>query len=213
MSATTGLRARKKAMTHAAIQKQALRLFLVKGYSNTTVEEIAAAAGVSHMTFFRYFPTKEDVVLSDTYDALIAEQISARPAHEPAIEKVRHALLQGLNLVYAANRDLLLARTRLILDTPALRARLWEQQYATERMIASALAASRASEGDRDETGDKPAEEVAHDLDTRVVAAACLAAVTTAVEMWAEGNGTQELPDLIDRALTALRHELSATNG
>lgn len=213
MGATTGLRARKKAMTHAAIQKQALRLFLAKGYDNTTVEEIAAAAGVSHMTFFRYFPTKEDVVLSDTYDAQIAEQISARPAHEPVIEKVRHALLRGLELVYAANRDLLLARTRLILDTPALRARLWEQQHATERMIASALAASRASAGDRDETGDTPAEEVARDLDVRVATAACLAAITTAVEMWAEGNGAQEMPDLIDRALTALQHELSATNG
>lgn len=221
MSATTGLRARKKAMTHAAIQKQALRLFLVKGYNNTTVDEIAAAAGVSHMTFFRYFPTKEDVVLSDTYDPLIAEQISARPAHEPVIEKVRHALLHGLNLVYAANRDLLLARTRLILDTPALRARLWEQQHATERMIASALAASRANADDRDkagneagnEAGDTPAEKVARDLDARVVTAACLAAVTTAVEMWAEGNGTPELPALIDHALTALQHELSATHG
>lgn len=196
-------------MTRAAIQEQALRLFLAKGYSHTTVEEIAAAAGVSHMTFFRYFPTKEDVVLSDEYDALIAEQISARPADEPVIEKIRHALRQGLDLIYAANRDLLLTRTRLILTTPALRARLWEQQHATERLIASALAGSYAGHGKPEEITD----EMTCNLDARVIAGACLAAITVAVAVWAESNGAHELPDMIDQALTVLGKKLSSTNG
>ena len=75
-----GLRERKKAQTRRTIQEQALRLFTANGYDRTTVQDIAAAAGVSHMTFFRYFPTKEDVVLSDDYDPMIAALIGSRPA-------------------------------------------------------------------------------------------------------------------------------------
>ncbi len=201
MSTTLSLRERKKAMTRAVIQEQALRLFLARGYDRVTVEEIAAAAHVSHMTFFRYFPTKEDVVLTDEYDALIAERIRARPASEPDIERVRGAIREGLDLVYAANRDALLARTRLILGSAALRARQWEQQRATERLIADALGAS--SDSAEREPG----------LRVRVVAAASLAAMTAAVEVWAERNDAGELPDLIDQAFAALEMELSATHG
>jgi AcrR family transcriptional regulator len=193
------LRARKKAETRRALQQQALRMFLSKGYEATTVEEIAAAAGVSHMTFFRYFPRKEDVVLADEYDALIFELIATRPAGEPAMEKIRHALKEGLSRVYAADRDALLVRTRLILSTPALRARLWEQQAATERLIARALSGHPGQ--DRD------------DLRLRVITSACRAAVTTAVAMWAERDGSPELPDLIDQALAALRSGVCATDG
>jgi AcrR family transcriptional regulator len=138
-SIAPSLRERKKAQTRHAIQQEALRLFLSKGYEATTVEEIAAAASVSHMTFFRYFPRKEDVVLADEYDPLIVELLAARPTSEPAVEKIRHALKEGLSRVYAADRDALLVRTRLILSTPALRARLWEQQAATEHLIARTL--------------------------------------------------------------------------
>lgn len=194
-----GLRERKKAQTRRAIQEQALRLFLAKGYEATSVEEIATAAGVSHMTFFRYFPTKEDVVLADDYDPLIGELIAARPRDEPAVVKIRHALLDGLTRVYAADRDALLTRTRLILRTPALRARLWDQSISAERLIVSALAAVADQDGG--------------DLGARVVVAACLAAVTTAILAWAEGDGAEELPDLFDQAFAALYRELGSTGG
>ena len=190
----TSLRGRKKARTRRAIQEEALRLFLAKGYEATTVEEIAAAADVSHMTFFRYFPRKEDAVLADEYDPLIAESLAARPAGEPAVDKVRRALRESLSRVYAADRDALLVRTRLILRTPALRARLWEQQAATERLLARALVAGPDADED--------------DMGVRVVASACLAAVTTAVVVWAETDGLHDLPDLIDQALAMLHKEL-----
>ena len=196
---TTGLRARKKAETRRRLQEEALRLFLAKGYDATTVEEIAAAAGVSPMTFYRYFPTKEDVVLADDYDPLIAQLIAERPADGATVDKIRRALGEGLARVYAADRDALLVRTRLVLSTPALRARLWEQQAATERLIARSLARATHEPGD--------------DLATRVVVSACLAAITTAILIWAEHGGTRDLPELVGRALTALRMELGEAGG
>ena len=62
MTSPDDWRSRKKAATRQTIQEHALRLFVEKGYDETTVEEIAAAAGVSHMTFFRYFPRLEAFV-------------------------------------------------------------------------------------------------------------------------------------------------------
>ena len=66
-----GLRELKKARTRAEIQRQALLLFQQQGYAATTVEQIAAAAEVSQSTFFRYFPSKEHVVLYDDYDPIL----------------------------------------------------------------------------------------------------------------------------------------------
>ncbi|MCP3757232.1 TetR/AcrR family transcriptional regulator [Streptomyces sp. TBY4] len=185
-----GLRERKKAQTRRTIQENALRLFLERGYQNTTVEEISAAAGVSHMTFFRHFPTKEAVVESDDYDPLIVRLIQARPPHEDGLAALRNALSQGLEAVYATGRDTLLARTRLIFETPALRARTWDTQYATQQLFADALRSRNPWESD---------------LSTRVTVAAALAAVTTALAAWVESDGALELPALVSEAFSALR--------
>ena len=187
-------RERKKAATSDRIRACALRLFREQGYDATTVEQIAAAAGVSHMTFFRYFPTKEDVALYDGYDPLIASSIAQTPATWPLIQRIRAVLVQGLRQVYDTNRDTLLAQVKLIVDTPALRERMWAGQIATQQVILQAL------------------EVDAHDPDARfqerVTVAACLAAASTAVLTWVENDGAPELPDLIEQAfdtLTCLR--------
>lgn len=194
-----GLRERKKAATRDAIQQQALRLFLLQGFESTTVDEIAAAANVSHMTFFRYFPTKEDVVMADEYDPLIAELIAARPAGESAVDKVQCALRASLQRIYADERELVLARTRLILSTPRLRARLWDQERATERLIVDALGAQAV-----------PGSE---DLHPRAVAAACVSAMTTAVLIWAEQDGARELPELMDEVFASVRRAFGQNDG
>ena len=97
-------RARKKAATKQAIQEHALRLFAEKGYDATTVEEIAAAAGVSHMTFFRYFPRKEDVVEYDEYDPLLEDLVAARPSDEPPLVALHRAIREGLEKILPTDR-------------------------------------------------------------------------------------------------------------
>jgi AcrR family transcriptional regulator len=181
-------RQRKKAATRDRIRASALRLFLEQGYDATTVEQIAAAAGVSHMTFFRYFPAKEDVALSDSFDPLLEGALQQTPADWPLPRRIRAALLHGLRQTYQAERDLLLSQNTLIVSTPALRERLWADQIATQERILAALAVgdSRPSFADR------------------VTVAACLAATTTAVLAWVENGGTPELPDLIGQAFDAL---------
>ena len=114
-------RARKKAATKHAIQEHALRLFVEKGYDATTVEEIAAAAGVSHMTFFRYFPRKEEVVEYDEYDPLLEELVAARPADEPPLTALHRAIRTGLAQILATDHKALRIRTRLVLQNPVLR--------------------------------------------------------------------------------------------
>ena len=84
-----GLRERKKAKTHVEVQKQALRLFREKGYGNTTVEQIADAAEVSPSTFFRYFSTKEDVVMYNIIDPVVIEAFKAQPVGLSPIQAIR----------------------------------------------------------------------------------------------------------------------------
>jgi AcrR family transcriptional regulator len=185
-------RQRKKTATRDRIRACALRLFREQGYNATTVEQIAAAAGVSHMTFFRYFPAKEDVALSDRYDPLIAELIEQTPVTQPLIQRIRTALLQGLEQVYDTDRDAMLAQNKLIVSTPALRERLWASQITTQQLILETL--------DNREHGPHP------DFQTKVTVAVCLAAATTAVLTWTENDGAPELPDLIEQAFDALAH-------
>jgi AcrR family transcriptional regulator len=179
-------REQKKAQTRQRLQEQALRLFTERGYEATTVEQIAAAAGVSHMTFFRYFPTKEDAVLSDSYDPMLVAAIRNRPRTEHPVIRIHAAVREGMAAIYATDREALWVRVRLVLRTPALRARVWENQVATRDLLAGAL------------------EDGVPSFATRILASVCLATLTTALEEWVATDGTAELPDLIDDAFQAL---------
>jgi AcrR family transcriptional regulator len=185
-------RQRKKNATRDRIRASALRLFSEQGYDATTVEQIAAAAGLSHMTFFRYFPAKEDVALSDSYDPLLAGLIGQTPAGWPLTERIRSVLVQGLRQVYDADRDTLLAQNKLIAATPALRDRLWADQIATQQFFLDVLVGA--------EPDHRPS------LQARVTVAACLAAASTAILAWVENDGTPELPELLDQAFETLAH-------
>ncbi|NDL60034.1 TetR/AcrR family transcriptional regulator [Phytoactinopolyspora mesophila] len=88
-----GLRERKKARTRAAIQREAVHLFRAQGFSATTIEQIAEAAEVAPSTVFRYFPTKEDlVVLENDLQPMIAE-FHAQPPELTPLQAMHRAIL------------------------------------------------------------------------------------------------------------------------
>ena len=120
-AARPGLRERKKRQTADAIRHAATRLFLEQGYDATTTEQIADAADVSPSTFFRYFPTKESVLLrtNDGVD-VVRRALEERPADEPVWQSLRHALLEGLPQTITDPADEL-ARIRIAYTTPSAR--------------------------------------------------------------------------------------------
>jgi AcrR family transcriptional regulator len=191
---TEDWRERKKAATKLSIQEHALRLFVEKGYDATTVDEIAAAAGVSHMTFFRYFPRKEEVVEYDEYDPLIEDLIAARPESEAPLTAVHRAIRVGLEEILDTDREALLIRTRLILRNPVLRSRNLIAQDTTRELFARALA-RRAGLNEPDFTA-------------TVQASAALGVMAPALMAWAEGDD-QDLIALIDAAFSALEAGVS----
>src|SRR5699024_11296300 len=93
---------------------------------DTPAAQIPTAGACSHRTFFRYFPTKEDVVPQDDYDPMLEEMIRAQPPRNPPLHRVRDAIMDAIPDVYAQHRHTLLLRSRLLLTTPALRSRMSE---------------------------------------------------------------------------------------
>jgi AcrR family transcriptional regulator len=138
-----GLRERKKAKTRTAIQEHALRLFAERGYEATTVEQIADAAEVSPSTFFRYFPTKEDVVMHDALDPLLLAAWEGQPADLSPIGALRATMRQVFG---GAPADVLAAqdeRAALIFSVPELRMRMLDELVRSMQIFID-IAAKRA---------------------------------------------------------------------
>jgi len=135
-----GLRERKKAKTRAALREQALRLIRAQGYATTTVEQIAAAAEVSPSTFFRYFPTKEDVVLYDPYDPLIVAAFRAQPPDLPPITALRRAVGAVFDALPREESAGLRELMALFLAVPELRARILDELLRSVDLAAEMVA-------------------------------------------------------------------------
>ena len=139
-AARPGLRERKKARTRAAIREHALRLFREQGYDNTTVEQIAEAAEVSPSTFFRYFPTKEDVVLQDDMDLLWMDVYRAQPPDLGPIAALRTSVRTAFANLGEAELGELRETMALATAVPAVQARMLEELASTTQRIAEAVA-------------------------------------------------------------------------
>jgi AcrR family transcriptional regulator len=139
-SSPSGLRERKKAKTRAAIREAAMTLFEQQGFAATTVEQIAEAAEVSPSTFFRYFPTKEDVVLIDDWDPPMAAAIRAQPPGTSPVD----ALLAGMREVVATATPEEWAaehrRNQLFQQVPELQARYVQQLTSSIDLFSRVLA-------------------------------------------------------------------------
>jgi AcrR family transcriptional regulator len=135
-----GLRERKKARTRAALRQHALRLFREQGYQQTTVEQIAAAAEVSPSTFFRYFPTKEDLVLQDDVDTTIAAAFERQPAGLGPVAAFRAALREVTGSYSQADLDVIRETTALIVTVPEVRARATDEFARMIAVLSESLA-------------------------------------------------------------------------
>ncbi|WP_327115062.1 TetR family transcriptional regulator [Nocardia sp. NBC_01730] len=145
----SGLRERKKAQTRLAIQYHALRLFRKHGYENTTVRQIADAAEVSESTFFRYFPTKEEVVLWDDLDLSFAARFRAQPTALDSFEAMRTAMRDTFTELPTAQRQHLQERVGLMMSVPPLRASLLDQLIGATRVMSD-LVTQRSGTGSAD---------------------------------------------------------------
>lgn len=183
--------ASKKIRTRMRLQACALRLFGEHGFDATTVAQIAAEAGTSEMTFFRYFPSKAAVVESDEFDPVIAAAIASRPARERPVTAVGEALASSLRQLDEAQCAALRQRLQLIQSTQTLRSHWWERQRANEELIGEVIAARTDAEPDT--------------LAVRVLAAACVAAAGTALIAWADGDADAEPAEVLADAFAALR--------
>ncbi|MEV6296687.1 TetR family transcriptional regulator [Streptomyces sp. NPDC051896] len=193
-AAPLGLRERKKQKTRERIRREAYRLFAEHGYEATTVDQIADAAEISSSTFFRYFPTKEDVVIQDEYDPALADAIRSRPAGEPIVDAILSSLKGPLGAMLQQDREDLLLRTRIAFNDPAIRARNMAEQERSERAMAEVIA---------ERTGRNAA-----DLEIKCAAAAIIAVFTTLVRHWVESDGKENLAALYERHLPLLSHGL-----
>lgn len=190
--ARTKTRAIAWAAVRAELAQVAFDLFQRDGFDQVTINDVAAAAGVSRNTFLRYFETKEDAVLSalEAQGTQVADALRARPAGEDDWTALRRALDTVVE-DYRRNPAGALATARLIRETPALLARLLEKQCGWRPALAQALAEHTGSS--------QPAT-----LGVLVRVAAALDCLDIAVDHWAASEGELDLGDLLDKAFAEL---------
>ena len=193
--ATASLRERKKVATRHLLMNVALERFAAQGFDNTTVDEIAAAADVAPRTFFRYFPTKVDVLFADHPEelALVRETLAARPSDEPVVDAVRRAVLEGIGKA-VADPSRFLTRSRLVAEVPAAHAHSRYLDSKFEDAIAEAVVADRT----------RPAT----DLRARVIARASWGAACAARDLWVSSGGEADPRELVEQAFDLLQHGL-----
>jgi TetR/AcrR family transcriptional regulator, regulator of mycofactocin system len=190
-SISIGLREQKKALTRATLEATALERFLAEGYEPVRLEDLCAECLVSTRTFFRYFTSKEDLVLGRLRSHLdLATELFARqPASGPLLVSLRAVITETV-ADYAADPDRELARLRLVTTTPVLDAALGRVFAGFERLVRR-FAAERTK---REKDARAP----------RLVAAATVAAFRVGLEMWVASEARSDLADLIIGSLDEL---------
>jgi AcrR family transcriptional regulator len=189
-----GLWERNRQAAYAEIEATAIRLFLERGFEATTVDQIVSEAGISRRSFFRYFGTKEDILLGRlaSQGPELLSALEARPAGEGPWEALR-ATLSGLQGIGTTPEEQL-AISKMLHETPSLRARSFEKHLGWQRLLAPEI---------RRRLGVDPDDE----LDPRAdaIVASALACLDVAGELWARSDGALDLGELADAAIAAVR--------
>jgi AcrR family transcriptional regulator len=184
----TGLRERKKAETRRALEHAALRLFGERGFEAVTIDEIAAAAGVSSRTFFRYYGSKDDVLIGPfaTLEETLRSALNRRPVNEPPLSALCGAVGE-LAAVLERDRPVLRPRVEILLTHASLVARAHSIRESWRRLLIE----EAARRLDVDPT---------RDLRPHVAANWALAGLTSARDVWDTGRTHRQLPDLLAEA-------------
>jgi AcrR family transcriptional regulator len=172
--------------TLARLVETGLELFERQGYDETTVAQIARTAGVTEMTFFRYFPAKESLLLDDPYDPLLVAGIGRQPIDLPPFLRAVRGIREAWRSVPEPDQPIIRRRVRIAATTPSLRGATWRSTGNTEQAIIGQLVADGAS-----------------DHDARIAAGAVLAALVAGLFAWA-GDETAGLGASIERALDVI---------
>lgn len=172
--------------THELLQRGALELFAERGFDAAGTAQIAERAGVSEMTLFRHFPTKESLLLADPFDPLMADAVRARPPDESAMRALIEGLRDAWSLVELDGAQSMRDRLLLIAQTPAL-------SGAIERNSAGTITALVDALGSRG----------VDDTRARITVTAVIAGLSTALLEWAQASETS-LDDAIRSALDLL---------
>lgn len=176
----------KRDLTRARLLSVALDLFDGRGYDNTTVAQIAAAAGVAEMTYFRHFATKDAVLVDDPYDPVIASVVAQQPRDLSALERTRRGFEIALAQLSSDEDEAVRRRLRIVAAHPDLRASTYAATQATHAAVVAALI----------DTGTPEAE-------AEVAVGACLGALTAALLHWGGTAGTS-LGEQLRGALSSL---------
>jgi AcrR family transcriptional regulator len=177
-----------------AIRTATYALIEEQGYDATTVEQIAERAEVSPSTVFRYFPTKEDIVLTDEYDPILLDELRKRPADEPWTESLRYVMRLAISTGLEQEPEATRLRSHLMVQVPAVRSRMLESMSVTGRMLSEAVA---------DRTG-LPRDN----FEVRVFTNSLIGGLAEISLYWAENDFKDDLRDLLDRALEVIEHGL-----
>ncbi|WP_437675308.1 acyl-CoA-like ligand-binding transcription factor [Sorangium sp. So ce131] len=191
-----GLRERKKERTRAQIIETAIDLFLKNGYERTTLDEVLGAVEISRRTFFRYFESKEDLLIAwmDQLIEVACEAIRARPPGEPPLVAIHNAIRNTLRWFHEGNLPRFVAAQQLVAKTPAVRARQSERLGHCAEAIRAPLAARMSLDPQRD-------------LAPRVLASCAIAIMNSTIEAWLARGATEDLLELVDEAFRALARE------
>jgi AcrR family transcriptional regulator len=191
-----GIQERKREAVRAHLAEVALELLADRDFDSVTVDEISVAAGVSRRTFFRYFASKEDVILGflDQLGDRLCERIVSMPPEVPPLAAVHSALLPHV-LAYAADTSRTMRLVRQLQQSPSLRARELESRHRLKEKVSEAI-------------GRRLALDDRADLTPRLLAGVAMVPFDVAIARWLEGRAGGDLGVILEQAISSLNRQL-----
>jgi AcrR family transcriptional regulator len=201
----TPIRERTRRLAQSELSTVAQDLFVAQGYEDTTVEQIAAAAGMSRRTFFRYFPSKDDLVIGkyDLFADRMAEALDARPAGEPVWESLRRVFDITLDYVqddeHRARNE---AMDEIVRSTPQLYARYLEKMQRVQELLIGRVATRLTDQG-----------HIATDPKPAAIVGAAFACMQAARHAWFTSDRSEPFSSYVDQAMGTLSITDAPTEG